>query len=403
MSAQGSRRGLVITGGRVVTPFRVLEPGMVTIREGKIIAVEKGARQIGDEEQCSELVEGKVINAEGLTVAPGLIDIHVHGGVGHDTMDATSEAIGAMARFFACHGVTSFLPTTMTAGREETLAAIENVARCMEKGGDGAEILGVHLEGPYLSQEKKGAQPPSYIRPADPEEYRAFFQAGPVRLITVAPEIQRNRELILFAVEHGAAVAVGHSAATYEEVLEAVSLGLSQATHTFNGMGGLHHRRPGTVGAVLSCDDIYAQVIVDFLHIHPAVVKLLVRAKGPERTVLITDAIRAAGMPDGTYDLGGQEVTVKGGEARLSTGTLAGSTLTMDRAVRNVMEAAELSLPETLRMATVTPADSIGIADRKGSLERGKDADIILLDEELQVVLTMVGGEVVYRAEERVV
>jgi len=379
---------MVIVGGRVLTPFRVLEPGTVTVGEGKIIAVEEGARRIGDEE--------KIIDAEGLTVAPGLIDVHVHGGVGHDTMDATSEAIEGMARFFACHGVTSFLPTTMTASRGEIVAAIENVARCMEKGSDGAEVLGIHLEGPYVSQERKGAQSPSYIRAADPEEYETFFQAGPVRLITLAPEIQRNRELIPFAVEHGAAVAVGHSAATYEEVLEAVSLGLSQATHTFNGMGGLHHRRPGTVGAVLSCDDIYAQVIVDFLHVHPAVVKILVRAKGPERTVLITDATRAAGMPDGTYDLGGQDVTVAGGEARLSAGSLAGSTLTMDQAVRNVMEAADLSLPEALGMASITPARSIGVADRKGSLERGKDADVILLDEEHQVVLTMVGGEVVY-------
>ena len=389
MSAQEYKSELVITGGRVVTPFRVLEPGTVIVREGKIAALEEGARSVEG--------EAGVIDAQGLTVAPGLMDIHVHGGSGHDTMDATPEAIREMARFFARHGVTSFLPTTMSAGREETLTAIRNVARCMEEGTDGAEVLGVHMEGPYISVEKKGAQPPSQIRPADPEEYRAFFQAGPVRLITLAPEVPENRELITYAVEHGAAVAVGHSAATYEEVLEAVSLGLSQATHTFNGMAGLHHRRPGTVGAVLSCDEIYAQVIVDFVHIHPAVVKLLVRAKGPERTVLITDAIRAAGMPDGTYELGGQRVIVREGEARLPTGSLAGSILTMDRAVRNVMEAAELSLPQALEMATITPARSIGVEDRKGSLEQGKDADIILLDEKLRVVLTLVGGRVVFR------
>ncbi|MEA3344856.1 MAG: N-acetylglucosamine-6-phosphate deacetylase, partial [Chloroflexota bacterium] len=269
-----------------------------------------------------------------------------------------------------------------------------NIARCMEEGSDGAEILGVHLEGPYFNLEKKGAQPASQIRPADPEEYGSFFRAGPVRLIALAPEIPGNRGLIPYAIDRGAVVAVGHSVATYEEMLEAVSLGLSQATHTFNGMGGLHHRRPGTVGAALTCDEIYAQVIVDLIHIHPAVVKLLVRAKGPERTVLITDAMRAAGMPDGTYELGGQEVIVREGEARLPTGSLAGSTLTMDQAVRNVMRAADLSLSEALRMATITPAYSIGVEDRKGSLETGKDADIILLDEELQVVLTMVRGEI---------
>ncbi|PKO22559.1 MAG: N-acetylglucosamine-6-phosphate deacetylase [Chloroflexi bacterium HGW-Chloroflexi-1] len=393
MNAQESKSRLVITGGRVVTPFRVLGPGTVTVEEGKIVSVAEGAAHIGD--------EGNIVHAEGLTVAPGFIDSHVHGAMGHDTMDATPAAIEGMARFFARHGVTSFLPTTLTASRGATLAAIKNVTHCIEQGSAGAEILGIHLEGPYLSPEKGGAQPPSYIRPADPEEYAAFFQAGPVRLITLAPEIPENRRLIPYAVARGAAVAVGHSAATYAEVLEAVSLGLSQATHTFNAMGGLHHQQPGTAGAVLSCDDIFAQVIVDFIHIHPAIVKVLARAKGPGRLALITDAIRAAGMPDGIYDLGGQAVTVKDGEARLSTGGLAGSTLTMDRAVRNVMNAAGLSLSEALTMATITPAHSIGVADRKGSLEPGKDADLILLDAELQVTLTMVRGKVVYQAEER--
>jgi len=399
MNARESEDRLIIIGGRVVTPFEVLEPGTVIVEGGRIVAVEEGTYQDSDEESYPEPGEERIIHAEGLIVAPGLIDIHVHGGVGHDTMDATPEAIAEMTRFFARHGVTAFLPTTMTASREEILAAIRNVARCMGERSGGAEILGIHMEGPYVSHEKRGAQSPIHIRPADPEEYRAFFRAGPVRLITLAPEFEENRALIPFAIEHGAAVAIGHSVASYEQVLEAVSLGLNHATHTFNGMGGLHHRQPGTVGAVLSCDEIYAQVIVDFIHVHPAVVRLLVRAKGPERTVLITDAMRAAGMPDGTYDLGGQEVTVKGGEARLATGGLAGSTLTMDQAVRNIMEATGLSLPEALKMASSTPACSIGIAERKGSLERGKDADIILLDEEHQVVMTIVRGEVVCGAE----
>jgi len=399
MSAQESEAMLVVTGGRVVVPGAVLSPGTVVVGGGKILAVEEGVYREGDVLPSGLRVMGSVIHAEGLTVAPGLIDIHVHGAVGYDTMDATPEAIAGMARFFAQHGVTSFLPTTVTAGRSETLAAIENVARCLGPQVEGAEVLGIHLEGPYVNAEKKGAQSPLHIRPADPEEYRAFLEAGPVRLITLAPEIEANRDLIPFAVEHGAAVAVGHSTASYDEVLEAVSLGLNQATHTFNGMNGLHHRHPGTVGAVLSCDEIYAQVIVDFIHLHPAVVKILVRAKGLERTVLITDAIRAAGMPDGTYELGGLEVTVKDGAARLASGSLAGSTLTLDRAVRNVMEATGLSLAETLTMATITAAHSIGEAERKGSLEPGKDADIILLDEAHKVRMTIVGGTVVYRAD----
>ena len=375
MSAQESEAMLVVTGGRVVVPGAVLSPGTVVVGGGKILAVEEGVYREGDVLPSGLRVMGSVIHAEGLTVAPGLIDIHVHGAIGYDTMDATPEAIAGMARFFAQHGVTSFLPTTVTAGRSETLAAIENVGRCLGPQAGGAEVLGIHLEGPYVNVEKKGAQSPVHIRPADPEEYKAFFKAGPVRLITLAPEIEANRDLIPFAVEHGAAVAVGHSTATYDEVLEAVSLGLNQATHTFNGMNGLHHRRPGTAGAVLSCDEIYAQVIVDFIHLHPAVVKILV------------------------YELGGLEVTVKDGAARLASGSLAGSTLTLDRAVRNVMEATGLSLVEVLTMATITAAHSIGEAERKGSLEPGKDADIILLDEAHKVKMTIVGGTVVYRAD----
>ena len=390
MKEQRCRGDLVICGGHVVTPFRVLAPGAVTIRMGRIVAVEEGAVRPENNE--------RTIHAEGLTVAPGMIDVHVHGGAGYDTMDSTPEAIGCMARFFAQHGVTSFLPTTIAATRREILAAIENVARCMDGQPDGAEVLGIHLEGPFLSHAKPGAQPKRHIRAADPAEYSRFFQAGPVRLITLAPEIPGSRELISFAVEHGATVAVGHSAATYEGVLEAVSLGLNQSSHTFNAMEEPHHRRPGTVGAVLDCDDISAQVIVDLVHVHPAWVRVLVRLKGPERMVLITDAMRAAGMPDGTYDVGDQQVTVRGGEARIPAGNLAGSTLTMDRAVRNVVEVADLDLPEALAMATITPARAIGVADRKGSLQPGKDADLVLLDGDCQVVMTMVRGRMVHQA-----
>ena len=387
----GGSATTIIQGGRIVTPFRVLERGTITIRDGRIVDVSGG--------EHAPSAKGTIIHAEGLTVAPGLIDIHVHGAVGYDTMDATPEVIQAISRFFARHGVTSFLPTTMTANREDTLAAIQNVARCLGPCPGGAEVLGLHLEGPYVNESQAGAQLVSAIRPAGREEYEAFFQAGPVRLITLAPEAEGSRELISYALARGAAVSIGHSQASFEEVLEAVALGASQATHTFNGMPPLHHRQPGIVGAVLSCDDLRAQLIVDLVHIHPAVVKLVVRAKGLERTILVTDALRAAGLSDGLYELGGQAVTVKRGEARLASGRLAGSTLTLERAVGNVMGAAQLPLEQALQMATITPAQSLGLAERKGSLESGKDADVILLDDKLEVVLTMVRGEVVYRHE----
>jgi len=382
---------LIIANGRVITPWQVLAKGQVVVEKGKIIEVRESSEPPREPQAI-------VIDATGKTVVPGYIDIHVHGAAGCDTMDATPQAIQGMAQFFARHGVTGFLPTTVTAAREAILAAVENVAVCQREQVNGAQVLGVHLEGPYISAEKPGAQPVQFIRPADPDEYREFFAWDNVRLISLAPEIPENQELITYALEQGATVAVGHSAASYDAVLAAVRLGLSHSIHTFNGMTGLHHRAPGTVGAVLTCDKITAEVIADYVHVHPAVIKLLVRAKGVERTVLMTDAIQATGMPDGVYDLGGQQVTVREGVARIATGSLAGSTLTMDRAVRNAMAAADLTLREAVQMASYNPARVIGMEGEKGSLESGKDADVILLDSGLEVVLAMVGGRVVYQA-----
>ncbi|MBC7250982.1 MAG: N-acetylglucosamine-6-phosphate deacetylase [Anaerolineae bacterium] len=383
---------VIIINGRVFTPGQILEHSAVIIEGGKIVEITEGLDPTG-------YAGATIIDAAGKAVIPGFIDIHVHGGVGYDTMDATPQAIQKMAAFFASHGVTGFLPTTVTASREAILAAIENTAAGQSRSTGGAQVLGVHVEGPYINPSKPGAQPLQHIRPADPDEYRQFFAWNNVRLITLAPEIPENKAFIPYAVQQGATVAVGHSAASYEEVLDAVRLGLSHACHTFNGMVGLHHREPGTVGAVLTCAEITAEVIADNVHVHPAVIKLLVQAKGVERTVLMTDAIRAAGLPDGTYELGGQPVTVHEGVARIATGSLAGSTLTMDRAVRNAMAATGLSLAEVLPMASYNPARVIGMEREKGSLEPGKDADIVLLDdEEFKVTLTMVGGWVVYEA-----
>lgn len=389
-----SSERLLVKGGRVLTPYEVVESGCVLIEGGKIVAV-------GPEAAIAAVEGVQVIDARGKIIAPGFIDIHVHGAMGHDTMDATPEALQGMARYFVAHGVTSFLPTIITAPPERIMAAIENVEACREKTG-GAEVLGIHLEGPYISLEKRGAQPKEYIRPADPAEYEPFFAKGKVKLITLAPEIPENKGLIVYASQQGATVAVGHSAASYEEVLASVPLGLTHAAHTFNAMLGLHHRQPGTVGAVLTCDGITAEVIADNIHLHPAAVKLLVRAKRVNRTVLVTDAMRATGMADGLYDLGGQEIRVKEGVARMADGGLAGSTLTMERAIKNVMAAAGVTLGEALKMATCNPARVIGVEEEKGSLAPGKDADLTVLDEDLTVELTMVKGQIVYQAKEHV-
>jgi len=381
---------IAIKGGRVVTPLDVFEEADVLIEDAKIVAVGPGVAQ-------TEVAE--TIDADGDIVAPGYVDVHVHGSAGHDAMDGTREAIEGMAKFFATRGVTSFCPTTLTQAPDAIMTSVRAIHECQENPiEEAAQPLGVHLEGPCIEAGKKGAQPEEHIRTAEALDYEQIFSLGNIRLITLAPEIPENKALIAFARANGAAAVVGHSAATYEELAEAVKLGLNHATHTFNQMEGLHHRKPGTVGGVLLLDEIYAEFIADGIHLHPAVVDMIVRLKGPDKALLITDAIRGAGMPDGEYELGGQQIVVKEGAVRLADDTLAGSALTMDRAVHNVREFTRAPLKECIQMATLTPARSIGVNHCKGSLEPGKDADVVILDRDLKVVTTMVMGEVVHRA-----
>lgn len=379
-----------ITNGKIITPDGVLTDHTLVL-EGSTIAAIVPAKDA--------LADSEVIDAGGLWVAPGLIDVHVHGGDGHDTMDATVKAIHGMARFFAKHGVTSYYPTTMSAPAANTIQAIENVAACPQPE-DGAQHLGVHVEGPYLSIEFPGAQSTSVLRRPDPAEYERWFETGVVKLITAAPELEGALELIDEGVKRGIEFAIGHSGASYEQVGIAADHGVRQATHTFNGMLGLHHRNPGTLGGVLTDDRIYGQVIGDGIHVHPAMVKLLVRAKGTKRAILITDSIRAAGLPDGDYDLGGQAVTVRDGICRIANGSLAGSTATLDAVLRNAMRFAGLSLPEAIPMATSTPAEAMNLVGKKGVLQAGADADVILLDDNINVKMTMVCGRVVYQSAE---
>jgi N-acetylglucosamine-6-phosphate deacetylase len=378
----------IISGGTLLTPHKTLTDHTLIIEQGKIAELAEG--------RVTPLPGDQMIDASGHWVAPGFIDVHVHGSIGHDAMDATPDAIGDMGRFFAQHGVTSYLPTTTSASEDAIQAAIDNVVGCPQPA-DGAQHLGLHLEGPYLNLDHRGAQHPHYIRSPQPAEYERWFQSGHIRLITVAPELDGAQPFIAAGVEQGIEFAIGHRGASYEQVVEAADWGVRQATHTFNGMLGVHHRTPGTLGGVLTDERIYCQVIVDGIHVHPAMVKLLIRAKGVRRTILITDAIRAAGLHDGTYDLGGQPVTVQNGVARIDNGSLAGSTLTLDTALRNAMQYAGLSLQEALLMVTTVPAQALHLGWQKGVLAPDADADVVLLDFDLNVVMTLVGGRAVYR------
>jgi len=339
---------------------------------------------------------GPALDAQGCTILPGFIDVHVHGSAGFDTMDANSEALTTMARFFAQHGVTTFLPTTMTAPHAAILDAIAAVARQPTRAADGARIAGVHVEGPYISPKFPGAQPATYIRQPNLTEFAALVGAGPVRMITLAPEEPGAAALITSALQHNVVAVLGHTNATFAECESAFAAGVTQATHTYNAMSALNHRAPGTLGAVLSNDAIYAQLIADTIHVHPAAIKILARCKGVQRTILITDAIRATGLADGKYDLGGQTVTVQGAICTLEDGTLAGSVLTMARALANFMAATGLSLAEAWPTTSRTPAASLGLDRVTGSIAPGYWADLVLLDEALQVVATIVAGRIVY-------
>jgi len=382
----------VILNGRIITPFRILEGAAICIQDGKIV-------DIKDKKDLDSADKENVIDASDKNIVPGFIDIHMHGGGGFDAMDGNAEAIKKIASAHSRFGTTAFLPTTMTMGRDKIIQALKGIRKAFEEGDAVVEILGVHMEGPYINVSKKGAQKEEDIKKASIEEFLEFekISGNLIRIITMAPEIPGALDFIRTLHEKGIIVSIGHTDATYEEVQESIRAGASHVTHTFNAMSGLNHRKPGVVGAALTSPELIIEMIADGVHIHPAVMKILVRAKGTEKVILVTDAMRAAGMPEGLYELGGQEVIVADGRARLKNGTIAGSVLTLDKAVRNVVNLLGLSLSEAVKMATINPARRLGVEDRKGSIEIGKDADIVILNNKLGVDLTIAKGRIVYK------
>ena len=336
-----------------------------------------------------------LIDAAGLILCPGLIDIHFHGAMGKDTMDANLQSLQLLSSYCAEHGVTTFYPTTWAAAPEDIMLAINNVKE-NQCNVTGARVLGVHIEGPFIDLKYRGAQLQSMIRNPQAEEFQKWFDSGVVKLITCAPEIPGGMEFIEETVRKGIRISVGHSGATYDQVIEAADHGATQATHLFNGMQGLHHREPGTVGGALADERIYPQVISDGVHLHPGIVKVIINAKSVDKVILITDSIRGAGLPDGDYENKGQKFSVRAGIARTPEGGLSGSTLTMDAALRNAMKFTGKPLEEVLSMATSVPAQAMGISANKGNVVVGGDADLVLLNQELYVEKTLVGGNIVY-------
>jgi N-acetylglucosamine-6-phosphate deacetylase len=368
---------VLLVGARVFTPAEEPAGTWVAVTGGRVEAVGAGPPPPA---QRTEDLAGHVLT-------PGFVDLHVHGGGGAHFMSGDPEECVRAARFHARHGTTALLATTLSASRGELEAAVRAIA-----SADDPLIAGVHLEGPWLSERRRGAQEAEHLRPPDRGELDALLAAGPVRLVSLAPELPGALPVIEAIAAAGAVPALAHTDATYEQAVAAVEAGARHAVHVFNGMRPLHHREPGVLGAVLDHAAVTCELIADGLHVHPAAARLLHRAMGTEGTVLVTDAIEATGLADGDYRLGHTPIRVTGGRAETPEGNLAGSTLTMDAAVRHAHEWLGVPLAEALAMASTTPARVIGFADRKGRIAPGCDADLVVLDGALGPVATYVAG-----------
>jgi N-acetylglucosamine-6-phosphate deacetylase len=358
----------------------------IAVEGGRIIEV--GAGGVG-------------VDARDAVVTPGFVDVHTHGGGGFDLHTTDPEEIRSYARWAPSSGTTAFLAGVVGVPGALPEAQLR-AAEAAERAGPGAEMLGIHLEGPYISPVRRGAHPLAWLRlPNEGETERILELAGGrLRLVTLAPELPGAHEMIRRLVGAGVTVSIGHTDATYEQAREAIGLGITHATHCFNAMPPLHHRAPGALGAIVEAEAVRGELIGDGVHVHPAAMRLLIGGLGPERTVVVTDALSAAGREEGSeIGFGGQEARVVGGVARLADGTITGSVLTTSRALRNLVELAAVPLPQAVGMLSLNPARSAGVADRKGRLEPGYDADLLIFDPGLTLQATICRGRVAWATE----
>lgn len=375
-----------IINGKIITEREVLE-GKALIFDEKIV-------DIVDEEKINKN-DYEVIDALGNYVSPGFIDIHIHGSGGSDTMDASFEALQNISKTITRCGVTAFLPTTMTMPKDSIYRALENIKNNKDKV-DGAKVLGVHLEGPFISKKYKGAQDEKYIIPPSYDFIKEYLDV--IKIITMAPEVDEEFKFIdCLSKNKDVVLSMGHTSCSYEVALNSIEKGISHATHTFNAMSSFNHREPGAVGAVFNTD-ITCEIIADFVHVHPEALRLLIKIKGIDKVVLITDSMRAGCMDEGVYDLGGQKVYVDKTSARLEDGTLAGSILTLNKAVYNVKNRLGINIVDAVKMAALNPAKVIKEDSKVGSIEKGKNADIIIFNEDIDIKLTIIEGKIVFVA-----
>lgn len=387
-----------ITNGRVITPRGILPNGSVLIDDGKIMAVEEADLNISG---------ATIIDAGGQYISPGFIDIHVHGGGGFDFMDNTVEAFLEIAKIHARFGTTSLYPTTLTGLTEDIIKTLEIYEESGPLNTDGAQMMGLHLEGPYFAMNQRGAQDPRYIRDPDPEEYEYIIsKSKSIKRWSAAPELKGAIPFARYLKSRGILVSLAHTDAIYEEVMEAFENGYTLATHMYSGMSGVTRRNAfryaGVIESAFLIDEMNVEMIADGVHLPAPLLKLIFKIKGPRKIALITDAMRAAGMPPGESVIGnihtGLKVIVEDGVSKLpDRSSFAGSVATADRLVRTMINMGGVCLEDTIRMITETPAAIMNISDRKGSLIAGKDADIIIFDENIQVCMTMIKGKIIYR------
>jgi N-acetylglucosamine-6-phosphate deacetylase len=384
---------LIVTAHHLFTPIERIEHPLVFVEDGKIVeVVSREGREVSRGTRLLDLGDACLV--------PGFIDVHIHGGSGHDVMESDSTALRAVEQLLYRHGVTSYLPTTITAPLDETLKAVERLANAIASGqGKGnagrARPVGIHLEGPFISHIRRGVHPPEDILPPTLETFQKLWEAsrGCVKVITVAPEVEGARAVIAGATARGVCVSIGHSDADLKAAQDGVAAGSRHATHTFNAMRPLDHRDPGILAVVLMDDRISAEIIADGIHVDPLIVQLFLRAKGADGAVLVTDGTAATGMPNGHYRLGSLDVEVKDGKCT-ADGKLAGSVLTMDKAVQNVMKFASCDLQHAVRLATLNPARTAGLAPQSGTITVGAFADMVALSPRGEVRTTIVRGQV---------
>ncbi|MCM3169344.1 N-acetylglucosamine-6-phosphate deacetylase [Peribacillus frigoritolerans] len=374
-----------------------------TYKNGFIKVVDGKIAEVGPASQYKQDDDAKVITlSPDYQVIPGAIDIHIHGASNSDAMDATHDALSTMAKTLPKEGTTSFLATTMTQSTQAIESALLNAGKYIEnQTQEHAEIVGIHLEGPFISPARKGAQPEDYIVDPDVTLFKRWQEMAEnqIRLVTLAPEQPNGLDLAAHLRGTGVVASIGHSDATYDQIDEAIQAGTTHVTHLYNGMRGLHHREPGVLGAAYLRDELYVELIADGIHCRPEMIKLAYKQITSERMILITDSLRAKWLEKGTYDLGGQPVNVDETKATLSDGTLAGSILKMNDAIKNTMKYTDCSMTDIIKMTAENPAKQLRIFDRKGSIQVGKDADLVILNHRLDVEMTFCRGNLAFKKE----